>query len=91
MQGLALAYSSHENGNTPLHFATAYGQIEIVKFLLKKANEKGIEIAKKNTAQRTPEDYARILGHKDILNLFFKNPFDYLFSELRRFLSNLSG
>ena len=58
-----------QGGTTPLHYACHAGRFEVVKFLLENSNEKEIDIYKKNNAQQTAEDYARIMGRKDILEL----------------------
>ena len=59
-----------EEGNTPLHVACIQGQFEVVKFILEEANQKGIDIAKKNMMGQTAEDLARNNGHKDVVDLF---------------------
>ena len=56
-------------GSTPFHLACAFGQVEVVKFLLENAKEKGIDIEKKTFDQNTAEDLAREQGHHDILDL----------------------
>ena len=59
-----------EDGNTPLHLACIEGQFEVVKYLLEEANEKGIDIAKKNMMGQTAEDLARNNGYTNVLALF---------------------
>ena len=59
-----------DDGNTPLHLACIKGRFEVVKYLLEEANEKGIDIAKKNMMGQTAEDLARNNGYTNVLALF---------------------
>ena len=62
-----------QGGMTPLHFACAMGQFEVVKFLLENSNEMGIDVTKRNIDQKTAEDCARQKEHKEIVELFEKS------------------
>ena len=57
------------DGWTPLHYASHFGQYEIVKFLFKKYKAKGIDVAKKTNGWSTAKDLAREEGHQDILEV----------------------
>ena len=50
------------NNHTPLHHASWYGQYEVVKFLFKNYEAKGID-------GKTAEDLARQRGHKNIMEV----------------------
>ena len=61
------------SGATPLHIACWQGQFEAVEFLLKHSKEKELDIKKKDFFQLTAEDWTRIKGHDDVLELFWKH------------------
>ncbi|MBU1108054.1 MAG: ankyrin repeat domain-containing protein [Candidatus Riflebacteria bacterium] len=52
-------------GESPLHFAAASGQCEVIKLLL----EKGVNVNDTNDYMRTPLHYASVMGHFDAVKL----------------------
>ena len=57
-------------GSTPLQFASSHGWYTIVKFLLEKSKETGLDLTKKNNSNKTAQDLARDNGHQYIVDLF---------------------
>ena len=57
------------DGWTPLHYASHFGQYEIVKFLFQNYKAKGIDVAKRTNAGKTAEDLAWQKGHQNILDV----------------------
>ena len=57
-------------GNTPLHRACRIGHRKIVKLILDHAEDKGIDIEKRNVKNKTAEDVAKQRGHSRISQLF---------------------
>ena len=52
-----------------LHFACCFGQYEVVKFLFKNYEAKGIDVARKSNNFGTAEDIAKGKGHQSILEV----------------------
>lgn len=57
------------HNQTPLHFASYFGQYEVVKFLFKNHEAKGIDVSRKSNNGSTAEDFARGKGHQNILEV----------------------
>ena len=58
------------NGRTPLHTATYHGHHEIVEYILSQSEFKSIDIHKADIFGHTSEDFARILGHTKVSEMF---------------------
>lgn len=74
---LEVINKSDNNGKTPLHFASANGNLKIVELLLKN----NANISAKDKDERTPLFYALIYKKYDIANLLLKSGADTTLSD----------